>query len=290
MTPGAKLRRLVDERAPVAVMSAHSPLSARLAGQAGFEAIWASGFELAALYGVPDAGIVSPSEHLDMTRRMAALDEGPCVIADLDTGFGNALNVAHAVRDYARAGVAAVVIEDKVFPKMTSLLPGGRQDLIRVEEYVGKLQAALDARFDGMMIIGRTEALITGKGVGAALDRAEAYAEAGAELVLVHSKSPDPSEILAVIDGWSGRVPLVIVPTAFPAFGLTEAAASWKVGLVLFANHAIRASVRAMAETFARVRADGAALSVESEIATVAEVFDLQDMARAAEIEARFLQ
>ena len=290
MTPGARLRRLVAEGAPLAVMSAHSPLSAKLAAEAGFEAVWASGFELAALYGVPDAGVVSASEHLDMTRRMAALENSPCVIADLDTGFGNALNAAHAVRDYARAGAAAVVIEDKVFPKMTSLRPGGRQDLIRVEEYVGKLGAALDARTDDMLVIGRTEALIAGLGVAAALDRAEAYAESGADMILVHSKAPDPSQIMAVIDGWSGRVPLVIVPTAFPAFGITEAAATGKVGLVLFANHAIRASVQAMRDIFARVLRDGSGLSVEDAIATVAEIFALQDMGRAAEIEARFLR
>src|SRR4051794_10828936 len=96
-------------------MAAHSPLSAVLAEEAGFDAIWASGFELAALYGLPDVSLISMAEHLAMVRAIA----GRCVlpiVADVDTGFGNAINVLHTVREYERAGAAAVVIEDKQFP------------------------------------------------------------------------------------------------------------------------------------------------------------------------------
>src|SRR5271168_2959532 len=113
----------------VTLMSAHNPLSARLAEEAGFDGIWASGFELSAAYGVPDASLLSFTTHLDMTR--AIIEQvGIPLVADLDTGYGNAINVGHVVGAYARAGSAAVVIEDKTFPKDTSLLAGGRQELV----------------------------------------------------------------------------------------------------------------------------------------------------------------
>src|SRR5487761_813152 len=105
----------------VTVMSAHNPLSARLAEEAGFDGVWASGFELSAAYGVPDASLLSWSTHLDVTRAMAEAVGVP-VVADLDTGSGNALNVLHVLARYRAAGVGAVVIEDKTFPKETSLL------------------------------------------------------------------------------------------------------------------------------------------------------------------------
>jgi phosphoenolpyruvate phosphomutase len=116
------------------LMSAHNPLSARLAEEAGFDGIWASGFELSAAHGVPDASLLSFTQHLDMTRAMVEQTRIP-MVADLDTGYGNAINALHVVGAYARAGCAAVVIEDKLFPKDTSLLAGGRQELVRIEEF-----------------------------------------------------------------------------------------------------------------------------------------------------------
>ena len=105
------------------IMAAHSPLSATLAEEAGFDGVWASGFELSALMGLPDVSLVSMFQHLEMVRAMAWRTRLP-VVADIDTGFGNAVNVVHAVRLYEEAGASAVVIEDKSFPKVTSLVAG----------------------------------------------------------------------------------------------------------------------------------------------------------------------
>src|SRR5262249_35209350 len=128
-----KLRDLVGPGRLASVMSAHNQLSARLAQLAGLGAGWARGFELAAPDGVAGASLVAVTQQLDMTRAIVERGSAP-VVADLDTGYGNAVNVMVVVGAYARAGVAAVVIEDKIFPKDTSLLAGGRQDLVRVEE------------------------------------------------------------------------------------------------------------------------------------------------------------
>src|ERR1700684_2765174 len=100
----------------VTLMSAHNPLSARLAEEAGFDGIWASGFELSAAYGIPDASLLSFTTHLEMTGAIIEQVAIP-LVADLDTGYGNAINVGHVVGAYVRAGSAAVVIEDKTFPK-----------------------------------------------------------------------------------------------------------------------------------------------------------------------------
>ena len=124
---------------------------------------------------------------------------------------------------YAAAGVAAVVIEDKTFPKDSSLRPGGRQVLVPVREFQGKIEAA---RFsDGPLVVARTEALIAGLGQAEALRRGVAYAEAGADAVLIHSKENTPDEILEFARAWPGQVPLVLVPTAYPQLSFAEIAA-----------------------------------------------------------------
>ena len=155
----------------VEAMAAHSPLSAMLAAEAGFDAIWASGFELSAMYGVPDVSIVTMTQHLDMMRAMAERSGIP-VVADIDTGFGNAINVLYAVEQYERAGAAAIVMEDKSFPKVTSLIAGGRQDMVRIEEFQGKIEAARSARRDkDLVIAARTEAPKTPAGRAKAIAR-----------------------------------------------------------------------------------------------------------------------
>jgi phosphonopyruvate hydrolase len=282
------LRARLDVRKPALAMAAHNPLAAKLAVNAGFDAIWGSGFELSASYAVPDANILSMGTHLDMMRAIGEVQDAP-VIADIDTGFGNAVNVAYTVPRYVAAGVAAVVIEDKTFPKDSSLRAGGRQELVPVGEFQGKLAAAKAAAGD-VLVVARTEALIAGLGEDEALRRGAAYAEAGADAVLIHSKQKTPDEILSFCRAWSGRVPLVLVPTSYPQLGFADVAALGKVGLIICGNHAIRAAVAAMQRTFARIIAEGGIASVECDIASVADVFALQGDAGMREIEKNYLR
>lgn len=279
-----QLRDLIAGGGLASVMSAHNPLSARLAELARFDGIWASGFELSAAYGVPDASLLSFTQHLDMTRAIVEQVSVP-VVADLDTGYGNAVNVMHVVTAYARAGVGAVVIEDKTFPKDTSLLAGARQDLVRIEEFQGKLAAARAAGSGhDLLVIARTEALIADLGINEALRRGQAYAESGADMILVHSKRKTPDEIIDFARRWSKETRLVVVPTAYP--DLTEARIRdlGKIGMVIYGNHAIRAAVTAMRQVFAEIRADGGIHRVDKQIVSVEEIFELQrvpDMKRA---------
>lgn len=283
----ARLRERLVPGKPAIAMAAHNPLAAKLAAEAGFDAIWGSGFEFSASYAVPDANILSMDTHLEMMRAITEAQPAP-VIADIDTGFGNAVNVAYVAPRYAAAGVAALVMEDKTFPKDSSLRPGGRQELVPTAEFQGKIEAARLA--EGPLVVARTEALIAGLGQTEALKRAEAYAEAGADAILIHSKQKTPDEILAFCAAWNGRVPLVLVPTAYPQLSFADIAATGKVGLIICGNHAIRAAVAAMRETFRRILAEGGLAGVEPTIATVAEIFALQGDERMRELEKRYLR
>ncbi len=287
---GRRLREKMAADGLVQVMAAHSPLSAVLAEEAGFDGLWASGFELSALYGLPDVSLVTMTQHLEMVRAIAERSSLP-IVADIDTGFGNALNVIHAIRHYERAGAAAVVIEDKTFPKVTSLVTDGRQELLPVAEFRDKIRAALEARQDAdFLVIARTEALIAGLGEAEALHRAAAYESAGAHMILVHSKQKTPAEVESFVHAWSGRAPLVLVPTAYPDLTVARIRELGKVKMVIYGNHAIRAAVTEMQRVFARILADGGIQSVNKEIVSVEEIFRLQRMERVKADEEKYLR
>lgn len=290
MTNAHTFRSLLKKTSLAVAMAAHNPLGARLVEEAGFDAVWGSGFELSASFGVPDASLITMSDQLEMTRRMVEAVGIP-VIADFDTGFGNAVNVDHAVRRYAAAGIAALVIEDKTYPKDTSLREGGRQQLVRIEEFQGKIEAAVAAGGDdGIVVIARVEALIAGLGLDEAIARAAAYSEAGADMILIHSKSTTPDEIEAFVARWDGRRSIVVVPTAYPEFDEARAAETGKIGLVIYGNHGLRAAVAAMRATFKQIRADGGVAAADKRIATVKEIMELQGDAAMRKLEKRFLR
>ena len=159
---------------------------------------------------------------------------------------------------------------------------------MRVEEFQGKIEAARVS--GGPLVVARTEALIAGLGQNEALRRAAAYAEAGADAVLIHSREKTPSEILEFCDAWPGPGPLALVPTAYPQLSFADVAALRKVGLIICANHAIRAAVAAMRTVFARILAERGIAGVEGSIASVADIFALQGDDRMRELERRFLR
>lgn len=290
MNKNKSLRHALEAGQFLTAMAAHNPLAACLAQEAGFNCIWGSGFELSASYAVPDANILSMGQHLDMMRAIAGAVDIP-LIADIDTGFGNAINVSYVVPQYEAAGASAVVMEDKTFPKDTSLRIDGRQDLVPVEEFQGKVQAACSARVDtDFVIIARVEALIAGLGQDEALSRAHAYEEAGADAILIHSKHRTPEQILDFARAWSGKIPLVLVPTAYPQLTEADIQALGNVGIVIYGNHAIRAAVGAMRQVFAQIRRDGGIQHVDASLPTVKDIILLQGDARMRELEAKFLR
>lgn len=286
------LRKRLSEPEILRVAGAHDAISAKLIEQAGFDGVWASGFGIsAAQKGIPDANVLTMTENLEVARNMNEAVGIP-VIADCDNGYGNAINVMRTVNEYERAGIAAICIEDNVFPKRCSFYPGVRRELVPIEEHVGKIKAAKTAQTSpDFVVIARTEALITGWGKEEALRRAEAYADAGADALFVHSKSPRFDELREFAASWKERqkhCPLVITPTIFAQTDLQEfVAAGFKV--VIFANQALRAAVRAMRESLSVLAREGRASAIDDRIVPLEEIYELIGVSKLQADEAQFL-
>src|SRR5437868_15357350 len=140
----AMLRRMFASPGPIVIAGAHDGLGARLVEEAGFNGVWASGFEISASYGVPDASILTMTETLDAARTMADAAGIP-VVADCDTGFGNAINAIRTVEAFEAAGCAGLCIEDNIYPKRCSFYPGVKRQLADVEEQTLKIKACVNA-------------------------------------------------------------------------------------------------------------------------------------------------
>ncbi len=277
LSKARKLREMFQQDQVIRCIGAHNGLSARLAEEAGSDAIWASGLEVSTAHAVPDANILTMTDYLREASAMNDAVEIP-VVADCDTGYGNVNNVIHMVRKYEAAGIAAVCIEDKRFPKVNSFVPG-RQDLAPIAEFVGKIRAAKNAQQgEDFQVFSRVEALIAGWGQDEAMRRAIAYAEAGADAILIHSKQPQPDEILEFIESYSLPIPLIIVPTTYPTLDIKATQALNKVRMVIYANHGLRTAITHVSQTFREILNTGSTLSVEPKIAPLKQVFQLQGM------------
>jgi phosphoenolpyruvate phosphomutase len=280
------LRDLLTGPSLARIIGAHSPLSARLAAEAQFDAVWASGLEISAVAGVPDANILSMSQVLQSAADIAAAVPVP-VLADCDSGFGNVNNVVDMVHRYERAGIAGVCIEDKQFPKLNSFV-SGNHDLTPVHDFVTKIIAATQTREDpDFVVVARIEALIAGAGMTEALRRAEAYTAAGADALLIHSKKSGPDEVYEFRELFDGPIPLIVVPTTYNTVTTKDLQAAG-FGAVIYANHALRGAIEAMQQVLAQIHQDGTTQYVESRIAPLKQVFDLQRVDAMLEDQARY--
>ena len=270
----ARMRSLLREGGLVKAVGAHNGLGAVLAEQAGFDAVWASSFEISAARALPDASLLTMTDYLQTAQELARACELP-IIADCDTGFGNALNVAHAVREYEAAGIAGICIEDKTFPKVNSFAKHS-QPLTSVEDFAHKVGTGKSVQQTAdFLLIARTEAFIAGYGVDEVLRRAHAFVAAGADAILVHSKESTPRQLLEFLERWDASAPVVAVPTTYYTWP-EEDAQKAGVAMFIYANHGLRASVRSIRETLTAIRQQGTAAGVEDRICSVDEIFSLQ--------------
>lgn len=280
----ARLREgLASDRAVVA-LGAHDALTSRLAGTYGFDAVWVSGLAIATMtYAIPDVNLTTMSETLDQAIRLDRATDLP-VIVDCDNGFGGLNNVVRTLVEFEAAGLAAICIEDNLFPKRNSLLGADtRRELIPAQEQARRLRAAKKAQAgDGFVLIARVESLIAGHGVEDACARADAYVDAGVDAVLIHSRDKTLGEIEAFLGSWKGlgTVPLVCVPTLFPTFTDADLRAKG-FNLVILANQPMRAAVKAVEETMATLARERRASAVDPHIATVDHLFELVGTAEA---------
>ena len=274
----------IQEKQFVKVCGAFDVMSAKLAEMNDFDAVWASGFGISSARALPDAGILTMTELLDAVTFMAEACNIP-VIADCDTGYGGPNNVAHLVRKFENAGIAGICIEDKTFPKENSLFKDGKQEMIAKKDFVAKLVAAKNAKRNReFVIIGRTEALIADLGVEEALERATAYEKAGADIIFVHSRKKDPSEIFEFYEKWKGKIPIMAVPTAFPTVTLDELK-SRGVQMVVFAHQTTLAAFAAISDVVKQMSKIKSLDDLETKLASMDDLFKLQGMHKIREHE-----
>jgi phosphoenolpyruvate phosphomutase len=271
-----RLREMLNSNRLEFLMEAHNGLSARIVKEAGFKAIWGSGLTISAQFGVRDNNEASWTQVVDMLEFMADASDLP-ILLDGDTGYGNFNNLRRLVKKLEQRGIAGVCIEDKQFPKTNSFLNGERQPLAEMDEFCGKIKAGKDTQSDpNFSIVARVEALIAGWGMEEALKRAEAYRQAGADAILIHSKLSKPDEILTFAREWAGRGPLVIVPTKYYSTP-TDAFRQAGISTVIWANHLLRGAASTMQAIAKEIHDSETLVNVEDRVATVNEIFRLQD-------------
>ena len=271
------LRKYFVDKKIIKVGGAFDAMSAKLVENAGFDAVWAGSFAISATHALPDASILTMTEFLDATTRMVDACKIP-IIADCDTGYGGPSNVAHLVKKYENAGVAAICIEDKIFPKENSLLKDGKSDLLSEKEFVAKILAAKESKVnEDFMIIARIEALISGSGMSDALQRASAYENAGADAILIHSKQKLPNEIFEFVDSWKGSIPIIAIPTTYNTVKISDLI-SHKIKMVIYANQTLRASHQSMLKLLKEMISTESISDVKQEMSDMEEIFHLQKM------------
>ncbi|MBI2528553.1 MAG: oxaloacetate decarboxylase [Candidatus Rokubacteria bacterium] len=284
MRPSTRLRRLLAGPDIIVAPGVYDGLSARLACRAGFSAVYATGGGIARSLGYPDLGLLGLVEVADRVARIVEQSEVP-VIADADTGYGNALSARRAVRELERAGVAAFHLEDQHFPKRCGHYAD--KSVVPVEEMAQKIRAAREAASDpDLVIIARTDAIAV-EGFEAALARAQAYAEAGADMLFVEAPQTEaqieavPARLRApqLINMFlGGKTPLVSL----------ERLRAWGYRIVIIPSDLQRAAIRAMEEVLAAIKRDGNSAALAERMASFEEREAVVDTPRYLELDRRY--
>lgn len=281
-----RLREMLAGTEPVLAPGAYDGLTARLVEEAGFEAVYMTGFgATASLLGRPDIGLLTFSEMADNARRITQAVEVP-VIADADNGYGNPINVIRTVREYETAGVSAIHIEDQISPKKCGHLEG--KQVIDASEMVEKVRAAVEARSsEDFVIIARTDARAV-EGIDGALERARRYREAGADVLFV--EAPQSEEEVAAVAEAFPDVPLLFNWLEGGKTPATPLGQLKDLGfrLIIFPVSTLLAAARAVREVLARMRQDGDPTPIMDRLLPFEEFTDLIGLPKIRELEERF--
>ncbi len=280
-----RLRERLATAGPLLLPGCADALTARNAVDVGFEAVYATGAGISnAMLGLPDVGLATMTEMADQVARICDAVEVP-VVADMDTGYGNAVNARRAVRAFEAAGVAAVQVEDQVFPKRCGHFAG--KDVIGAAEMRAKLLAVLEGRRNpATVVIARTDAMAV-EGVEAAVERANQYAALGADLVFV--EAPPSSELLAQLPPRIGA-PLVatMVEGGLTPIHSVEELGAMGYRVVLYANTALRAGMLAVRSALETLRAEGSSRSLADRLVSWEERQRLVGKPAIDELEGRY--
>ncbi len=269
---GARLRAAVEAERPLQVVGTINAYAALLAERAGFRAIYLSGAGVAnASFGLPDLGMTSLNDVCEDVRRIAAISELPLLV-DADTGWGTAFNIARTTADLTRAGAAGMHLEDQVSAKRCGHRPG--KALVSRAEMVDRIKAAVDGRPDAKFVVmARTDAHAV-EGQEAALERAQAYVEAGADMIFAEAL-----KTLEEYREFARRVPVPVLAN-ITEFGQTPLFTTRELGdagvrLVLYPLSAFRAAAKAHEVVYGAIRRDGTQKSVLPAMQTRAELYEV---------------
>ncbi len=290
--PATVLRRELASGRFLRVCGVHDGLSALVADRCGFDALWASGLGIAASRGVPDANILTMGEVREATRTIVSATSLP-VIADGGAGFGDVRNLRRTVMEFEHAGVAAICIEDKPDLRRVPLGSEHGEALTDRYEFAIKIRAAKEAqRMSEFLVFARLESLIEGESLDRALERAQLYAEAGADAIVMHSRTQTAAEVTAFAEAWRARgqrTPLVAIPTTYGHVSVEELERAG-ISVAVYANQVLRAAMGAMEETMRTIVRSGTSLPVEEAIPPVRAVFELTGEEDVSRYDAWFTQ
>jgi 2-methylisocitrate lyase-like PEP mutase family enzyme len=284
VTTRQKFRALLTPGAALILPGVANALAARVVADCGFTAAYVTGAGIANTHlGIPDNGLVTLTELVDHVTAIRAVFPGPLMV-DADTGFGNALNMRRTIQSLERAGADAIQIEDQVFPKRCGHFEG--KDVIPTGDMLGKIKAAVDARTDpDLLIVARTDAIAV-EGFNAAIDRAHAFREAGADVGFV--EAPTNAEQMAAI----GKLPWpqianIVIGGKTPEKSNAELKALGFAG-VLYANTALQAAVLGMQRALGHLKQNGQIGNAANLLATFAERQRLVDIASFQDMERKY--
>ena len=268
MTPRRTLKQMLKRNKLLVTPGCFDGLSARLVEEAGFEAAYLSGGAVARSMGIPDIGLVTMSESIERASQVTSVITIP-VIADADTGYGNAVNLWRTVREFERAGVAAIHIEDQITPKRCGHLDG--KEVIPLSEMIQKLQAALAARTDpDFCIIARTDARAV-NGFDDAIARARAFAKIGVDAIFV--EAPQSVEELAEIPRSLPDLPLLVNVFKGGKTPMLPADRLERLGyrIAIYPSETQRAAIYAMRNTLSTLKREGKTESIDAALTTFKE-------------------
>jgi phosphoenolpyruvate phosphomutase len=271
------IKEMLNDKEKVSlVCGASNAMIAKLAENAGFDGVWLSSFEMHAWNRFPDASILNVADYADAIGKIADRINVP-ILVDADEGGPSAINTIRMAREYSKAGAWGICIEDNPSPKRCSFY-GMKKELEKTSVTVGKIKAALEKNNkDGFAVVARTEALIQGRGIDVAIERAKAYTYAGCDGFLIHNKNNTPDEVMRFCDRYYKEnltTPLVIVPTTYNQMTVDQMR-NCGVSLAIYANYSIRATVKVLEKMFQSV-IDSETLSAGNDfVVPMTTIFDL---------------
>jgi len=258
------------------VCGASNPMIAKLAEESGFDAIWLSSFEMHAWNRLPDASILNVADYANAVSKISDRVGIP-ILVDADEGGPSAINTIRMAREYSKMGAWGMCIEDNPSPKRCSFY-GMKKELEKTNIMVGKIKAAIEKNNKpGFAVIARTEALIQGRGIDVAMERARAYTDAGCDGFLIHNKNKTPDEVLRFAEKYhsSGiQTPLVIVPTTYNQITVDQMRNAG-ISLSIYANYSVRAVVGVLETLFGKIINEGTLSAGNDLVVPMSKIFDL---------------